>query len=876
MRPESTNPGHKVGWPALTALVLVPLLTVVGLVGLVGDDHDDRVNAAVVNLDEAVTVGDQYIPMGRQLAAAIMEREGANISWTLADTKNAKEGLDSGEYSAVVTIPREFSAAATSFSENDADRARQATIDVSVSENAPVTDAALAQEIARIAADSINSTLTESYLDNVFIGFNTVQEQFTTIVDGATQLADGASQLAEGTDQASDGATQLADGFSLLVDGSADLIDGGAQLVDGGAQVTSGGDQLVAGGSQLTSGSGQLTAGGSELVAGGSALSSGAGELTAGIEEFAGQVPALVDGVGQLVDGAEPLLGALPAYTEGTKQVVGGVSQLKAGLDQVIAGLDGGGTTPDLSQVGELGSAAATVRTGVEGIADGLQQADGALQAFASGLAPAPDLVQQLPGQISGAFQCPVEDQATCALLEQTFAAGAAAGVEAGFRAGAGTASAVLNTPDASGASLAGGAELLAEESAPFFDGVAELSEQLPALAAGLPALREGLQQLSDGAGELVTGAQPLADNADSLGSGATQLLEGMRQLDDQLAAMPAGVEQLSDGVSTFASGLTSYTGGVRSYVDGVGQYVDGVATFSDGLTQFNDGVASYAEGVDAYIAGVGQYADGVVSAGGGVQQLADGLVALDSGAEQLADGLETFASELAKGADQVPSYSEDERAALSTVVASPVSESDELIGGNPVSLVSLLLVAALWVTGLASYVVARAVPSDVVSSRSSSIGLWARTLAVPVMVAAGLGALFGVIGSLAVGLGLGQSLGLVVLLAALGASFVLVNHALAAWLGNIGRGVSVLLLVASLALGLTSSVPPWLSAVAAFSPLQNGLELVRAWMSGGSGVIGALGVAVLVAAIAFGLSYLCVAARRQLTADQFRRRIAA
>ena len=52
-------------------------------------------------------------------------------------------------------------------------------------------------------------------------------------------------------------------------------------------------------------------------------------------------------------------------------------------------------------------------------------------------------------------------------------------------------------------------------------------------------------------------------------------------------------------------------------------------------------------------------------------------------------------------------------------------------------------------------------------------------------------------------------------------------NHALAGWLGNAGRAVSVLLLVVTVALGL-SSAASWLAPVAAVSPLHNGLLLVR------------------------------------------------
>ncbi|NHB84872.1 hypothetical protein G7085_10365 [Tessaracoccus sp. HDW20] len=198
----------------------------------------------MVNLDQAVTVNGQYVPMGRQLAAAMVDRDGDNIDWTLADASSAAAGLKTGEYSAVVTIPKGFSAAATSFSANDAATAEQATIAVQVSGNAPITDSAVAQEISRLAIETINSTLTGSYLDGIYVGFNTVGEQFATIVDGATQLADGASELADGTEAAAQGGAQLKAGMFQLSDNGPKLVVGGDQLVSGIGDLKSGTAQL--------------------------------------------------------------------------------------------------------------------------------------------------------------------------------------------------------------------------------------------------------------------------------------------------------------------------------------------------------------------------------------------------------------------------------------------------------------------------------------------------------------------------------------------------------------------------------------------------------------------------------------------------------
>lgn len=857
MRPESMNAGHRVSWAALVALVLVPLLAVGALIGLASSSRaSQNINAAIVNLDESVQLNGQTVPMGRQLAAAIMERDD-NITWTLADAKNARTGLADGTYAVVVTIPKEFSAAATSYAEADA--ARKATIDVKVSKNSPVTDAAVAQEIAQLATVTLNQTLTSAYLENIYVGFNSVGEQFTTIVDAANQLHDGAAKLADGTGKTSDGATQLADGMGLLADNSGKLISGGDQLVAGGDKLASGGGQLATGAKQLSDGVGQLAA----------------------------QLPQLVTGIDQLATGADQLLGGIPAYTAGTVQVVEGVGQLKGGLDQVIAGLD---QPMDFSQLQQLADGAKQVSDGAAQLAPGAQQlADGAagiqqgagalatglgtvdsmLKGFSSGAIPPPAQALAIPGQITASFQCPPGTPAEmCVALKAAFAAGATAGVTAGFRAGTGTASAMLNTPDPStGSTLISGAKQLADGAgqlsqgaaqfaagaAQLADGAAQLSAGVDQLATELPKqiteqmgqLKGGLQQISDGAGQLVTGAQPLVDNAQALADGSTQLLAGINQLNDQVGALPAGVNQL-------ASGASQLSGGVGQYTAGVGTFVDGVATYADG---------------------VGQYADGVVSAADGAQKLSDGIVQLDDGAGQLADGLGKFADGLATGKDQVPSFSPAQRTNLADVVSSPVETPGGVSSSNGIGLAALLVVAGLWLAGLGAWVVARAVPSDVVSSSKNSLRLWLRTVGLPVLLVAGVGAVLGIMAAVATQLSLGRSAGLVGLLALVGVSFVLVNHALTAWLGNIGRAISVLLLVLTVAAGVTSAAPVWLTSVTSRSPATNALDLVRTWMASGDGLVGLAGGALLTGVIGLGLSYLAIASRRQLKAEQFRRR---
>lgn len=886
MRPEGTRIGRPVSWPVLTALALVPLLMVVSLLALLRGD-DAQITAAIVNLDEGTEIEGTFVPMGRQLAAEMIEREGTNITWILADEESGEDGLITGEYAAVVTIPANFSAAAMSYSANDAAQAEQATIEITVSQNAPVTDAALAQEIAHLATESLNNFLTSQYLENIYLGFNTFGDQFSEILDGVTQLHDGASQLADGAVEAGDGAGQLA--------------DGAAELAAGSDALRSGGDELAAGSRDLASGS--------------SALAEGAGQLNAGVQEMAGQMPQLVDGVGQLVDGAEQLLPGVAGFADGTVQALDGVGQLQGGIDQMIAGMDE--AEMDFSDLDRLATGSSRLAEGSQELADGidqlyeglqpldgvisdemlervsqaqdglaglgdvLRQADRELEGYASGAVAPPAEVLAVAEDLKARFECSVEDPATCEELRQVYEDAVDEAILGGFQAGAGAASEALNSTESQsglsyldlaerfGAEVASelepvtelmeqaqqlvpgiemlrdGSQELADGNRQLADGIDQLVTQLPVELEGqLGQLRGGLQQLSDGAGELVTQTRPLVDAAPQLVDGSNQLLGGIRELGSQIGGLPAGVRQLADGTAQLSSGA---------------------AELSEGIDLFSGGVVAYVDGVWLYTEGVDQVADGV-------GELADGLTELGDGAGELADGLGEFASQLEEGADELPYYSETDRERLSEVVSSPVSNGDGMIETGRGAMTALVLVAGCWLAGLAAFVVVRPVPSNIVTSNAPNVLVWGRTLWLPTAIVAGVGLLMGLVGGVLLALSAGTIVGLMAFMALLGVVFALTQHALAAWWGHIGRGVALVLLAVTLAMGLSSAVPEPLTYAASVSPLHSGMLLVRSWIAGAD-VVAAGGIALFVGVVMGLVSFAAIATRRQMTAAQFRRR---
>lgn len=247
-------------WRTWTGLIAVPLI-IMGLLTWAfwtPDTNHGTAKAAVVNTDEPVQVNGQTIPLGRQLAGDLTHSEDSAYTWVLTDADDAAAGLADGSYAATVTIPKDFSARATSAATGKPLDARQAQLQVQTSDAAGVTDPGLADHIAQATQRTLNQQIVQTYLDNVYIGFTTLHQQVGQAADGAAQLADGTRQLSDAAAQLATGADQLADGTAQLAAGSGKLASGLTQAERDTAQLPALTRQLADGADQVADGNEQL------------------------------------------------------------------------------------------------------------------------------------------------------------------------------------------------------------------------------------------------------------------------------------------------------------------------------------------------------------------------------------------------------------------------------------------------------------------------------------------------------------------------------------------------------------------------------------------------------------------------------------------
>jgi putative membrane protein len=462
-------------WYTLIGLLLVPVLVAGGflIAGLNSDTRLKSVQAAVVNLDDPVTIKGTYVPMGRQLTANLVDSDRTeNLTWTLDSEANARAGLANGSYAAMVIIPKNFSAAATSYSKDAAD-AEHATIELATSPVAGVADATLGKAVALAATTALNQTLTSTYLDNVYIGFNDMGKQFTTMADGAAELADGTNKLADGISSAADGSTQLYTGAAKLADGLATMKSETSSMPADTKKLAAGTATYVAGVNDLVDQTitalpqqVSLAAGVKQFSEGASGLSSGLTTYQSSMEDL-GSDTTVVSKAKTAAEAATSTISCPTFSTDPTVQATA-CAAFKAGL---TAGADTGAT------VG--------VTVGGKAAATGLETTGSSGESLLSGASELSSRLATLSAQLQASLP---DVAATTAQLKK-------------LKAG--------------GTTLASGTQELAD---------------------GIPDLVTGIAKTATGASQLASGVDQLSAGLITASAGGTKLADGMQQFSTGIA----------------------------------------------------------------------------------------------------------------------------------------------------------------------------------------------------------------------------------------------------------------------------------------------------------------------------------------------------
>ncbi|HEY5117773.1 MAG TPA: YhgE/Pip domain-containing protein [Nakamurella sp.] len=322
-------------------------------------------------------------------------------------------------------------------------------------------------------------------------------------------------------------------------------------------------------------------------------------------------------------------------------------------------------------------------------------------------------------------------------------------------------------------------------------------------------AMAQAAGQANQAAGTVTS----IGNSIDSAGGEPSGASTQLTQLADQSQTLATGVGTLSSGISTAASQASTVDSSVGDLVTSATTLDTTIGTQQAGAQALSDGLTTASTGATA---------------------LVDGLTTVNTGATQLA-------TDLTDSANRVPALTQDQRDSAAQVLASPADV--QLTVDNPAvyygrGLAPFFFGIAIWVFGIAVFLVMRPISNRALAGRASSARI---TVAgwLPTVGMAALGSLI-MLGVVWIGLGLdpvnaGGSVAVVLLAAA---AFTAIAHLLRTWLGMIGTAIMLVLLMVQLtsAGGLypVETLPAPFRAIHNYIPMTYLIDALRITISGG------------------------------------------
>jgi putative membrane protein len=484
------------------------------------------VPVAVVNEDEAVTVGGQTVTAGATLEQQLKSRP--LLGWRFVSARQASGGLRDGRYYAVITVPSDFSARLASGATGPPQRA---------SMNIRLDDAN--NYLVGVMADTVQSELDrEVAASAVTAYFQTAFGKLGELKQGLGTAASGANTLSSGLGTAQKGSSGLLTGLEQLRSGSTRLRSGAAAVAAGISTV----DSLEAPiARHLAADLPGLARRSAAATGAATALSGTAARVTQTVAGIAGQLLSWVEQLPR----QDPQLAKDPLYQALIQQLrtdpaSGG---LTAGLAKLAA------AHPDITQL-----------SGYAGAAIAAHLADGTFAWLLSQLAahdpavggdPSYDLLLKLATQLDG-WTHQVDDQAQ--------------GIY-------GYVSSVNNSVRA------------LQGQVPYAQArLRSAATQLDRLNAGAAAVSSGLGTLKSGVGSAVHGASRLRDGNGQLLSGARQLAGGLSSAQGQV---PTFATEDASVLATPVNVMTSNMHPADVYGRGLAPFFFSIALWVFGIVAF-------------------------------------------------------------------------------------------------------------------------------------------------------------------------------------------------------------------------------------------------------------------------------------------------
>ena len=248
---------------SMAVISFIPILYSGFFLGSIWDPYGQTKNlpVAFVNEDKGANLNGKALNIGESVEKKLKDNH--DLGWEFVSKQQADEGVNSGHFYAVVTIPHDFSQKVSSITESEP---QQAVINFTTTPAKNYIGSLVSNQAAAKVKSSVSEQITQAYAKGILENLDKLGIGLDTAANGASTLHDGLGRLQSGTQTYVGGVKQLAVNQQSLVGGLAQLSDGSRKLQAGLGQLSnnlpteSQLSQLSDGMKQLQSGINQLNA----------------------------------------------------------------------------------------------------------------------------------------------------------------------------------------------------------------------------------------------------------------------------------------------------------------------------------------------------------------------------------------------------------------------------------------------------------------------------------------------------------------------------------------------------------------------------------------------------------------------------------------
>ncbi len=247
----------------MAVISFIPILYSGFFLGSIWDPYGQTKNlpVAFVNEDKGASLNGKSLNVGESVEEKLKDNH--DLGWEFVSKQQADEGVNSGHFYAVVTIPSDFSQKAASITKSEP---QQAVINFTTTPAKNYIGSLVSNQAAAKVKSSVSEQITQAYAKGILENLDKLGIGLDTAANGASTLHDGLGRLQSGTQTYVGGVKQLAVNQQSLTGGLAQLSDGSRKLQAGLGQLSnnlpteSQLSQLSDGMKQLQSGINQLNA----------------------------------------------------------------------------------------------------------------------------------------------------------------------------------------------------------------------------------------------------------------------------------------------------------------------------------------------------------------------------------------------------------------------------------------------------------------------------------------------------------------------------------------------------------------------------------------------------------------------------------------